>query len=41
MKTVPVDLKKLIDLVDSQVDKNIKFNTLKMKVNERNKNTSR
>ena len=41
MKTIPVDLKKLSDLVDSQVDKNAKFNTLKTKVNERNKNTSR
>ena len=37
MKIVPVDLKKLSDLVDSQVVKNTKFNTLKTKVNKRNK----
>ena len=39
MKIVPVDLKKLSDLVDSQVVKNTKFNTLKTKVNKRNKKT--
>ena len=37
MKIVPVDLKKLSDLVDSQVVKNTKFNTLKTKENKRNK----
>ena len=33
LKTVPVDLKKLSYVVDNEVDKNIKFNTLKEKVN--------
>ena len=33
MKTVPIDLKKLIDVVDNEVDRNTKFNTLKTKVN--------
>ena len=33
MKTVPVDLKKLRDVVDNEVVKNTKFNTLKKKVN--------
>ena len=33
LKTVPVDLKKLRDVVDNEVVKNIKFNTLKTKVN--------
>ena len=37
MKIVTADLKKLSDLVDSQVVKNTKFNTLKTKVNKRNK----
>ena len=32
LKTVPVDLKKLSDLVDKEVVKNTKFNTLKTKV---------
>ena len=32
-KTVPVDLKKLSDIVASAVVKNTKFNTLKSKVN--------
>ena len=32
-KTVPVDLKKLTDIVDNEVVKNTKFNTLKTKVN--------
>ena len=32
-KTVPVDLKRLSDVVDNKVAKNIKFNTLKPKVN--------
>ena len=34
MKTVLVDLKKFSDLVDKQVIKNTKFNTLKTKVNK-------
>ena len=33
LKTVPVDLKKLGDVVDNEVVKNTKFNTLKTKVN--------
>ena len=33
LKTVPVDLKKLSDVVDNEVVKNAKFNTLKTKVN--------
>ena len=33
MKTVPVDLKKLSDVVDNEVVKNTKFNTLNTKVN--------
>ena len=33
LKTVPVDLKKLSDIVDNEVVKNTKFNTLKTKVN--------
>ena len=32
LKTVPVDLKKLGDVVDNEVLKNAKFNTLKTKV---------
>ena len=32
MKTVPMDLKKLSDVVDNDVVKNTKFNTLKTKV---------
>ena len=32
-KTVPVDLRKLSDVVDNEVVKNTKFNTLKTKVN--------
>ena len=34
-KTVPVDLKRLSDVVDNQVFKNTKFNTGKTKVNKR------
>ena len=34
LKTVPVDSKKLSDIVDNEVVKNIKFNTLKGKVND-------
>ena len=33
LKTVPVDLKKLSDVVDNEVVKNTKFNILKTKVN--------
>ena len=33
LKTVPVDLKKLSDVVDNEVVKNTKFNTLNTKVN--------
>ena len=33
LKTVPVNLKKLSDIVDNEAVKNIKFNTLKTKVN--------
>ena len=33
LKAVPVDLKKLSDVVDNEVVKNAKFNTLKAKVN--------
>ena len=32
-KNVPVDLKKLSDVVDNEIIKNKKFNTLKTKVN--------
>ena len=34
MKTVPIDLKKLSDVVDNEVVKNNKFNILMTKVNE-------
>ena len=34
VKTVPVDLKKLSDVVVNEAVKNAKFNTLKTKVNE-------
>ena len=34
LKTVPVDLKKLNDVVDNEVLKNTKLNTLKAKVNK-------
>ena len=33
LKTFPVDLNKLSDVVDNEVVKNTKFNTLKIKVN--------
>ena len=33
LKTVPVDLKKLSEVVTTEVVKNTKFNTLKVKVN--------
>ena len=38
LKAVPIDLKKLSDVVDNDVVKNIKFNTLKTKVNNLEKN---
>ena len=34
LKTVPVELKKLSDVVKNEVVKNIKYNTLKTKVNK-------
>ena len=37
LKTILIDLKKLSDVVDSQVVKNTKFNTLKTKVNKLDK----
>ena len=37
LKTFPVDLKKLSDVVDNEVVKNAKFNTLKTKVNNLDK----
>ena len=36
-KTVPVNMKKLINAVDNDVDKNRKFNTLKTKENKLDK----
>ena len=33
LKTAPVEMKNLSDVVDNEVAKNIKLNTLKMKVN--------
>ena len=39
LKTVPVDLKKLSDVVDNEVVKNTKFNTLKTKANKLEKKT--
>ena len=33
LKAVPTDLKKISDVVDNEVLKNAKFNTLKTKVN--------
>ena len=38
MKTVPVDLKKLSDVVTNKVVKNTKFNMLNTKVNNLEKN---
>ena len=38
LKNVPLDLKKLGDLIDNKVVKNTKFNTLKTKVNDLEKN---
>ena len=37
LKTIPVDLKKLSDVVGNEVDKDTKFNTLKTKVNNLDK----
>ena len=37
LKTVPVDLKKISEVVDNQVVKNTKLNTLKTKVNNLDK----
>ena len=37
LKTVPIDLKKLIDVVDNDVVKNTKFNTVETKVNSLDK----
>ena len=34
LRTVPIDLKKLSDLVDNEVVKNKNFNTLNAKVNK-------
>ena len=39
LKTAFIDLKKLNDVVKNQVVKNTKFNTLKMKVNNFEKNS--
>ena len=39
LKTAFIDLKKLNDVVKNQVAKNTKFNTLKMKVNNFEKNS--
>ena len=38
LKTVPKDFKKLSDVVDEEVVKNTKFNTLNMKLNNLRKN---
>ena len=40
LKTGPVDLKKLKDVVDNEVVKSIKFNTLETKVNSLEKKIS-
>ena len=37
LKTVPIDLKKLSDVVDNKVVRNKKFNTLKTKANKLDK----
>ena len=34
LKTLPINLKQLSDVVDKQIDKNAKFSTLEMEVNE-------
>ena len=40
LNTVPVDLKRLSYVVDNEVVKNIKFNTLKMRLNKLDKKIS-
>ena len=40
LKTVPIDLQKLSDVVDNNVVKNTKSNTLKTKVNSLEKKNS-
>ena len=40
LKTVPVNVKKVNDVVDNEVAKNRKFNTLKAKVKSLKKNIS-
>ena len=40
LKTAPVDLKKLCDVVDNEFVKNTKFDTLKTKVNNLEKKIS-
>ena len=40
LKTVPLDLKKFSDVVDNEMVKNTKFNTLKTKVNNLEKRIS-
>ena len=40
LKTVPIDLKNLSDVVDNEVIKNTKFNTLRTKVNDLEKKIS-
>ena len=37
LKTAPIDLKKLSDAVDKKAVKNMKLNTLEMKVNKLDK----
>ena len=40
LKTVPIYLKKISDVVDNEVAKNTKFNTVKTKVNNLEKKNS-
>ena len=40
LKTIPVNMKKVNDVVDNEVAKNRKFNTLKAKVKSLKKNIS-
>ena len=40
LKTVPIDLKRLSDIVKNEVVKNTKFKTLKTKVNKLDKKNS-
>ena len=39
LKIVPIDFKKLSDVVDNELAKNTKFSTLKVKVNNLEKKT--